>query len=239
MDARSILLGVSELITSNIPAICARRFEVTWKSDGSPVTSADIMIEGRVRAYLEEHIPELTFVGEESFDPKIWKANRAIALLDPIDGTENFISGLKEWGVSLGLWLDGQHQGSMLLMPELNERLVTGDKVQRVRSRITGFSSSFSEGIVDGMRGATESRIFGCATYNLLNVARGSFRRFYNPKGAYAWDLLPGLMIALEQGCEVLVNEEKFDGRFLEPDRRYRVDIRNRYDLHIGQGTVS
>ncbi|MGK7870618.1 inositol monophosphatase family protein [Falsiroseomonas sp. E2-1-a20] len=234
MDTRNLLSGVSELVMADLPSICARRFDVRWKADGSPVTSADLMVEERVRAYLAQHIADLTFIGEESFDPASFKSGRAIALLDPIDGTENFCSGLKEWGVSLGLWLDGQHQGSMLLLPELNERLMTGDKIQHIKSRITGFSSSFSEGIITQMRAVPESRILGCAVYNIYNVARGAFSRFSNPKGAYAWDLLPGLMLALEQGCEVLVDEEIFDGRFLEPHRRYRVDIRHRHDLHPG-----
>ena len=60
------------------------------------------------------------------------------------------------------------------------------------------------------------------------------YSRFSNPKGAYAWDLLPGLMICLEQGCDVAVDGKPFDGRFLEPHRRYRVDVQHRHDLHLG-----
>ena len=43
-----------------------------------------------------------------------------IAVLDPIDGTENFCSGLKEWGVSLSIWQGARHAGSL-------ERLHTED----------------------------------------------------------------------------------------------------------------
>ena len=35
------------------------------------------------------------------------------------------------------------------------------------------------------MKGAEEYRVTGCAVYNLINVIRGSFCRFVNPKGAY------------------------------------------------------
>lgn len=231
---RELLTAVADLVMANLPEILARRRDVTWKPDGSPVTAADVLVERLVRRFLEGRIPALTFVGEESFDPAQAVAGGAVALLDPIDGTENFCSGLKEWGTSFGLWRDGQHVGSLLLMPELGERLMTGDRIEKHRSRIVGFSSSFCEPIAEQMRAARESRMMGCAVYNLFNVARGAYARFSNPKGAYAWDLLPGLMICLEQGCDVSVDGKPFDGRFLAPHRRYRVDIQHRHDLHPG-----
>lgn len=237
-DALALLRTISGLVRAEIPNILARRSDVSWKDDGSPVTAADIFLESLIRGRLEAELPALSFVGEESYRPGQVLGGEWVALLDPIDGTENFCSGLKEWGVSLGLWRGGLHVCSMLLLPELGEELMTGDRPARLQSRIVGFSSSFNEAIVEGMREVRESRVTGCAVYNLYNVARGAFARFCNPKGAYAWDLLPGLMLAMEQGCDVRVDEEQFDGRFLQPDRRYRVDIRHRYDLHPGQGAV-
>lgn len=231
---RKLLAEVADLVTGNLPAILSRRRDITWKPDGSPVTAADVFVEDLVRTFLAARIPDLAFVGEESFDPAHAPSGRHVALLDPIDGTENFCSGLKEWGTSFGLWRDGTHLGSMLLMPELGERLMTGDVVEKHRSRIVGFSSSFCEPIADGMRETRESRMMGCAVYNLFNVARGAYNRFSNPKGAYAWDLLPGLMLCLEQGCHVEVDGKPFDGRFLEPHRRYRVDVQHRHDIHPG-----
>lgn len=231
---RSILDAISGLIDSNMGRIQETRYDIELKPDGSPVTKSDIFIEQLVKDYLLSQIPDLEFFGEESYRPGARSGASYVALLDPIDGTENFCSGLKEWGLSFGLWHEGRHLGSMLLMPELGERLVTGDTLQPIRSRINGFSSSFTEEIAQAMREVQESRITGCAVYNLYNVIRGAFCRFRNPKGAYAWDLLPGLMLAIEHGCEVWVNEEEFDGSFLEPDRKYRVDIRQRHHRHPG-----
>ncbi|MBX9596096.1 MAG: hypothetical protein K2X46_17155 [Roseomonas sp.] len=234
VDVRALLTGVADLVCDELPHILARRRDITWKPDGSPVTAADVHVERLVQAYLSARIQDLCFVGEESFDPAQALDGSTVALLDPIDGTENFCSGLKEWGTSFGLWRDGEHLGSLLLLPELGERLLTGDKIEHHRSRIVGFSSSFCEPIAEQMRGNRESRMMGCAVYNLFNVARGAYSRFSNPKGAYAWDLLPGLMICLEQGCDVAVDGKPFDGRFLEPHRRYRVDVQHRHDLHPG-----
>jgi myo-inositol-1(or 4)-monophosphatase len=197
-------------------------------------------MEQRLAAWLGERLPGVSLIGEESFAdgvsaplPGGW-----VAVLDPIDGTENFCSGLKEWGVSLSLWNGGEHAGSLLMLPELSEALASGEAVVRVPSRITGYSSSVHPAIVSGIAEGGEARIFGCAVYNLFNVARGAFARFVNPKGARAWDLLAGLMLAREQGCEILVDGKTFDGSFLDPHRRYCVDIRHRYDLHSGQRAV-
>lgn len=70
-----------------------------------------------------------------------------------------------------------------------------------------------------------EYRIFGCAVYNIYNVIRGSFKRFINPKGAYVWDILPGTMLAFEQGCRVLVDDAPYNGTYLDPSRKYRITI--------------
>jgi myo-inositol-1(or 4)-monophosphatase len=233
----NLLKNISILVSSEIFNIKNNRYDIEYKDDGSPVTKADILVEKLIRDFLVKQIPNLKFIGEESFDFKEgFDSSGYVAILDPIDGTENFCSGLKEWGVSLGIWHDGKHLGSLLMMPELGESIITGDKLPKLHSRITGFSSSYADEIATGIRDAGEYRVTGCAVYNLFNVIRGSFCRFINPKGAYVWDLLPGVMLALEHGCEVLLDDKPYYGEFLDPTRKYRVDIRHRYDLHPGQG---
>lgn len=235
-EVHNILTGVKKLITENLSKIQEGRYQITYKEDGSPVTLADKWLENTIHNFLEKKYPGLQFVGEESFDAHQWQKQPGIlAMLDPIDGTENFCSGLKEWGVSLGLWSDGVHLGSMLLLPELGESLMTGDKLKKLHSRITGFSSSYAPAIASGIKEATEYRVTGCAVYNLYNVIRGAFTRFVNPKGAYAWDLLPGIMLALEHGCEVILDDQPYNGQLLDPTRKYRVDIRHRHHIHCGE----
>lgn len=236
-EAITTLDEAKNLIIQTLPEVQAGRYRITYKEDDSPVTEADKLLENILRRFLEQKFPGLQFVGEESFDAQRWQKQPGIlAMLDPIDGTENFCSGLKEWGVSLGLWNEGVHLGSLLLLPELGESLMTGDKPEKLYSRITGFSSSYDPAIASGIKEAIEYRVTGCAVYNLYNVIRGSFTRFVNPKGAYVWDLLPGIMLALEHGCEVILDDIPYDGQLLDPTRKYRVDIRHRHHLHCGEG---
>ena len=232
MTIGSLLSEVRVFIDDALPRLRQMRYDVTWKADGSPVTAADTYLENAVATLLRTRLPGLAFVGEETWREKAEVTGEWIAVLDPIDGTENFCSGLKEWGTSLSIWRGGDHAGSMLMMPELGETMMSGDIPRVPRSRIVGFSSSYDEAIGRGLAECGEGRIMGCAVYNLFNVIRGAYARFVNPKGAYSWDLLAGIALAREAGCDVSVNEQVYDGRFLQPDRRYRVDIRHRYDLH-------
>ncbi|WP_158266291.1 inositol monophosphatase family protein [Allosphingosinicella deserti] len=235
-DISSLLDGVRSVVEGCMPAVEQRRFDIRWKADGSPVTEADVFLERRITEWLSERLPQLTLIGEETFVESASCGPRQgwVAVLDPIDGTENFCSGLKEWGVSLSIWNGADHAGSLLMLPELGDHMITGRPIRRVRSRITGFSSSIHPAIISGIADAGEARIFGCAVYNMFNVTRGALSRFVNPKGARAWDLLAGLMLARENGCDILIDGNEFDGSFLEPDRRYRIDIRHRYDFHPG-----
>jgi len=238
-QTRALMHVLMTLIEENMPQIQATRYDITLKPDNSPVTASDVFIEHLICDYLKTQIPDITFAGEETFTAQTDLTSEGYyAILDPIDGTENFCSGLKEWGVSFTLWYGKTHLGSLLYLPELREHLMTGDTLVPVHSRIRGFSSSMCDEILQGMRETQESRLMGCAVYNLYNVVRGSFARFTNPRGAYAWDLLPGLMLAREHHCDIEVEGKPYHGEFLEPGRKYRVDIRHRYDLHSGQGPV-
>lgn len=235
-----VLLGeVRTEVVAMMPEILLRRSDVRWKNDGSPVTAADILIEERLSSFLVARLPGLIVQGEESWIAGPQPSAGWVAVLDPIDGTENFCSGLSEWGISLSLWQDNQHAASMLLLPELDGCLMTGDRLEQMHSRIVGLSSTVSDEAIAVLQTLHEARITGCAVYNLYNVVRGAFARFVNPKGAYSWDLLAGLQLALEHGCAVKLDGLPYDGRFLSPGRRYRVDIQHRYDLYTGQGSVS
>lgn len=222
----SILNEICKLIDQNLRFILGNRHEIKWKSDDSPVTTSDIFIENLVCNYLSSRINGIKFISEESHNVKSISTAGYIAILDPIDGTENFCSGLKEWGISLGLWQNGIYAGGFLLMPELNERLINGEKIHQYHSRITGVSSTFNNAVLNVLNGSGEYRVMGCAVYNILNVIRGSYKRFINPKGVPIWDFLPGVMLALEHGCRVKINENTYMGEFLQPNKKYRVDIR-------------
>lgn len=229
---RSLKLVQSVVLTS-LPDVLSMRTRISWKIDGSPVTEADLFLERKIKEVVESELGAINFVGEESFSPGLPTLSRWTVVVDPIDGTENFISGSAVWGVSLSIWKDSRHLGSLLMLPELGDMLMTGDSVAKHNSRITGLSSSITDSMIPLVAGSGEVRITGCAVYNLFSVITGKFARFVNPVGARTWDLIAGLQLAMEHGCEVRVDERKYAGQYLEPAGKYRVEVLNQPHHHF------
>ncbi len=82
-----------------------RGVQVERKPDGSPVTAADREVELRLREVLAEQRPEDAILGEE-FGALGNGARRWI--IDPIDGTSNFVAGRPFWGTHVALERDGE-----------------------------------------------------------------------------------------------------------------------------------
>jgi myo-inositol-1(or 4)-monophosphatase len=223
-----ITLELCESIQTAFPAVLAGRDQLRLKEDNSYVSEGDLLIQSIVAAWVQERLPDYQLVSEEMAPfGNDWDPMGKYVVLDPIDGTENFISGLKEWGVGVSIYAQGQHQESCIYLPELGERQITGMPMKRYRSRIMGLSSSLTAEDMAGLKWEQgfEFRIIGCAMYNLLMAARGSYRVFENVKGVNCWDILPGLNLALEAGCSTWVDGEPYHGQLLFPTKKYRVRI--------------
>jgi histidinol-phosphatase len=80
-------------------------FDVTLKADATPVTQADRGAEQAIREVLGEAFPEVGFLGEElgaeGDQQRRW-------IVDPIDGTKNFIRRLPVWATLIGLEEQGE-----------------------------------------------------------------------------------------------------------------------------------
>ena len=96
------------------------RFDIDDKDDASPVTIADRQVEERMRAILEAEVPEHGILGEEFGTVRIdaeW-----VWVLDPIDGTRAFITGMPVFGTLIGLCHRGRPVLGVIDQPILRER---------------------------------------------------------------------------------------------------------------------
>jgi myo-inositol-1(or 4)-monophosphatase len=226
---KSICDDIKSIIKENLSEILLLRNTKIKKEDDSYVSQGDLLCESLIKKYLQEKHPDFYLVSEETPNENLLNIKqRNIVILDPIDGTENFVSGLKEWGVAVCVYIDGVHQQSMLALPELDSYMITGDKFEKFESRIAGISSSLTKEDILKLEPGFEYRIIGCAVYNMYNVITGSFFSFENPKGAKVWDIIPGLNLALENNLNVNVNGKEYHGELLEPDKKYCFKITNK-----------
>lgn len=219
---------IKMLVDSNLEKILALRGERQLKKDGSYVTQGDMLVQELIYSFIEAKCPNYKLISEEQDNSDfVYDPAGSYIVIDPIDGTENFTSGLKEWGVGVAIYEADQHMQSMIYLPELREVMVTGDKFNKFQSRIHGLSSSLKLEDLECIQPGFEYRIMGCSMYNLFNAIRGSYAVFENVKGVNTWDILPGVNLALEHQCKVLVNGVNYDGQFLSPNQKYRIKVQH------------
>jgi len=89
-----------------------------------PVTVADRAAEEAIRALIAAEYPDHGILGEE-FAPVGLDAEH-VWVVDPIDGTRAFISGLPVWGTLIGLKRDGRPLAGMMVQPFTGERFSGG-----------------------------------------------------------------------------------------------------------------
>jgi histidinol phosphatase-like enzyme (inositol monophosphatase family) len=84
-----------------------------------PVTEADRTIESYLRRQLTRLFPDTEIIGEEA--GATGPSGRVKWMIDPIDGTKAYLSGLPLWGILLGLMVDGRPVAGWCRQPYLDE----------------------------------------------------------------------------------------------------------------------
>jgi len=90
-----------------------------------PVTEADRQTEMAIRALIAAEFPDHGILGEEHGGQNL--ESRHVWVIDPIDGTRAFISGLPTWGTLVGLTVDGDAVAGMMAQPFTGELFYAND----------------------------------------------------------------------------------------------------------------
>jgi histidinol-phosphatase len=124
--------------------------DVEWKIDNSPVTLADRAAENLIRESLLGSFPNDGFLGEEFGDHPGTSGYRWI--VDPIDGTRNFVRSIPLWGTLIGLTYRGTTIAGVVVIPPLGQtyRAMRGGGAYRGERRLR----------VSQVRSLTEATIF-------------------------------------------------------------------------------
>jgi histidinol-phosphatase len=191
--------------------------EVHWKKDASPVTMADREAEKLLRKELLGKFPNDAFLGEESGDQAGISGYRWI--IDPIDGTRNFVRNIPLWGTLVGLEYQGECIAGVAGAPALGltYRALRGDGAYRDERRIhvsqidkladaQMFYSTIGwfvragcqEGFLELTRKTQRQRGFG-DFYGFVLVAQGSGELMVE-HGVHAWDVAAIQPIVEEAG---------------------------------------
>lgn len=116
-----LALAIADLADS----IALERFraldlKVETKPDRSPVTDADQAVERAIKALLAEKAPSDALIGEE-YGSADGTTNRTW-IIDPIDGTANYLRGVPVWATLIALAIDGKPTVSVVSAPAMGRR---------------------------------------------------------------------------------------------------------------------
>jgi histidinol-phosphatase len=117
-------LRLAHLLADDADSLTTSRFraqdlKVSTKDDGSPVTDADTAVEEAVRRTLGRARPRDSIEGEE-LGKSGWGARRWI--IDPIDGTKNYLRGVPVWATLIALAVEDQIVVGVVSAPALGRR---------------------------------------------------------------------------------------------------------------------
>ncbi|GAB6091456.1 inositol monophosphatase family protein [Spirochaeta dissipatitropha] len=198
--------------------------DIEFKSELDLVTRADKEVEAYIAGKLADLYPHVRFVGEESAADADFRSAEAF-VLDPIDGTTNFVHGLPYFSISLAYLRNGELEAGIVYAPALHslysaERgkgaYLNGSAIHCSRcselSRslaVTGFVNLRSRKQPDNL--ATFAHVapqvrsvlrLGSAAIDLCFVADGKIDFFWE-HGLNAWDVAAGALIVQEAGGKV------------------------------------
>ncbi|WP_293877493.1 MULTISPECIES: 3'(2'),5'-bisphosphate nucleotidase CysQ [unclassified Sphingomonas] len=92
------------------------------KTPGSPVCEVDLDVDRMLRARLEGLLPDAGWLSEETVDSPERLSQSRVWVVDPIDGTRDYIRGREGWAVSIALVEDGRATIGVLDAPARRER---------------------------------------------------------------------------------------------------------------------
>jgi len=200
------------------------QLQVSRKGPADFVSAADFKAERIVRGELERARPEFGFLMEEGGEIAGTDAHSRW-IVDPLDGTTNFLHGLPHFCISIGLERNGEVVAGVNYDPvkdevfwaEKGQGAYVGDRRMRVSGRGRLADSLLATGIPflgrdegDGhqtflrqleavMRHTSGVRRFGAAALDLAYVAAGRYDGFWET-GLSAWDVAAGVIMVREAG---------------------------------------
>jgi 3'(2'), 5'-bisphosphate nucleotidase len=109
-----------------IMAVRGSQVSLRHKSDGSPVTQADLDADRIIGTRLASLLPGIPVVTEEASDTHAFRGAGRFILVDPLDGTREFASGRDEFTVNIALVDGGTPFAGAVYAPALNRLYIAG-----------------------------------------------------------------------------------------------------------------
>lgn len=200
------------------------RIEVSAKKTANDlVTSVDKAAEAEIISIINKAYPEHGILGEETGAHAGSDINQVVWIIDPLDGTLNFVHGIPHFAVSIGVQIRGVLEHGVIYNPISNELFTAtkgaGAQLDGKRIRVaecknfalaligTGFAYKRTDETIDVCMGRVsrvleqcgDMRRAGSAALDLAYVAAGRLDGFWE-MGLSPWDVAAGALLVREAG---------------------------------------
>ena len=201
--------------------------QIQSKSVGDFVTSADLKVEKSLLETLQYYYPNANYLTEESGSIK---GEGETIVIDPIDGTSNFIHGIPHVGIVIGKIVNNEITDGIIFNPIMNEfywasigkgswcnnKRIRVSKRHELSSCLIGTGTPFGKRMYPEYCNELENiskltagvRRLGAASLDLAYVASGKIDGFWE-KDLNLWDVCSGVLLVKEAGGRVSEPEGK------------------------------
>lgn len=209
---RALLVAAGVLARFSPATVAVRE-----KENGSPVTDADLAADEALRRALPESGEG--WLSEETPDDRARLARRRVWVVDPLDGTREFLAGDARWCVSIGLVEEGAPIAGGIYAPALRELYLgapglgatLNDVPVRASTRrdLAGATALVGRWALGGRGGRALAdapftlQPVGAAAYTLALVAAGRGDAHWSRGGKAEWDIAAGTALVIAAGGHV------------------------------------
>jgi myo-inositol-1(or 4)-monophosphatase len=184
---------------------------------GDPVTAADLAVDTVLRELLPR--PGEGWLSEETADSPERLHRSRVWVVDPLDGTREFVDGIPEWCISVGLVEDGKPVAGGIYSPPVDllvlgsletgltrngERAGMTAREGLAGARILASRSEWKRGEWDRYDGSFEIVPCGSVAYKLAQVAAGLADGTWTLVPKHEWDVAAGAALVMAAGGTLL-----------------------------------
>ena len=190
-------------------------YEIGSKGKDNPVTQADLEADRALKTMLHDPFPDYGWLSEETADSEDRLSCHRVWIVDPLDGTKEFIQGIPEFSVAVGLVEDGEpvlgvtynpikremFWGARDLGCHLNSKpvRVTRTRVLR-RATVLASRSETARGEWEVFHGQLKVSPTGSVAYKLAMVAGGKADATFTRSPKSEWDIASGAALLAVAG---------------------------------------
>ena len=223
-----------------------RGFEINQKSKDNPVTTADFDADHELKRLLRGAFPDYGWLSEETADNAERLSRERVWIVDPLDGTKEFIKGIPEFVVAIALAENGSPilgvtynpiKGEMFWSTRGGGCFMDGERVHvtltptLINATVLASRSETSRGEWKTYEGNIQVKPIGSVAYKLALVAAGRADATFTRTAKSEWDIASGAALIIEAGGRI-TDIDGSDMRFNKPSVKLKGFVASNSLLH-------